>query len=139
MTLLVFTEQGFRSLVLLGNHLVNLNVNGLGCLLAVWAVERVLLVVVIAEVRQSLAHAGVSYHCVCLFGDTLKVVHGTGRYLADECLLGCTAAKNSAHLIKHLLLGGYLTLLGHVPCRAQCAATRNDGYLDERVRVLKEP
>ena len=135
----MFAQQLFGSLVLLVYHCMNLVVDGLCCLFAVRTVERVFIVVIIAQVRQFVAHACVCNHSVCLFCHTLKVVHCACGYMSDENLLGSTSAEYCTHLVKHLLLCGYLTLFGHVPCSTECPATRNNGNFNQRVGMFKEP
>ena len=59
--------------------------------------------------------------------------------MAREQLFGSASAQRGAHLVEHLFLRGNLSLLGQVPGSTQCAATRDNRYLDERVGVLQVP
>ena len=90
--------------ILLVAHLQHLIVDELGCGLRVGALELIFLVVVEADVGQRVAHADVCHHSECALCGTLKVVHGTCRYVSCAEFLGCSSSKQRAHLVEHLFL-----------------------------------
>ena len=63
--------------VLLGDLLHHLIVDNLRRSLGVWALELIFLIVVIANVWQSVAHSGVCNHSVGTLCGAFEVVHGT--------------------------------------------------------------
>ena len=101
--------------------------------------EGVLIVVVVTKVRQTFTHTCIGNHAISLFGDTLKIVHCTSRDTSDEEFLGRTSAQGCTHFVEHLLLGGNLTLFGHIPRRTECTTTGHDGNLDKGVSIFEEP
>lgn len=72
-------------------------------------------------------------------GHTLQIVQRTGRHHAEIHQLRRTAAQNGGHLVEHLLLGRDLALLGQIPCRAERLPSRNNRYLDQRIRMFEHP
>ena len=54
-------------------------------------------------------------------------------------LLGSSSTEDGAHLVEHLLLGGYLSLFGQIPCRSESLSAWYDGYLDEGVGISQVP
>ena len=93
MTVLVVSQYLLGTVVLLVDHLQHLIVHDLCGGFRIGTLELVFRVVVVADVGQLVAHAGVCYHAVGLLGGTLQIVHGTRRYVADEELLGSTSAQ----------------------------------------------
>ena len=78
MSLFMLAQYLFGSGVLLVDDAFHLFVNQLGSLLAVGALETVLIVVIVAEVGQLVAHAQVGDHTKGLLGHPLQVIHRTG-------------------------------------------------------------
>ena len=78
--------------VLLVDHLQHLLVDHLGGGVGVGALELILSVVVVADVGQLVAHAGVGNHAVGLLRGALQVVHGARGDMAYEQLLGSASA-----------------------------------------------
>ena len=125
--------------ILLGHELFDLLVNLLGRALGVGLGEVVLLVVVVAEVFQSLAHAQVGNHAVGALGDALQVVEGAAGDMAREELFGGPSGQRGAHLVEHLLLGGDAALFGQVPGGTEGLSARHDGHLDQGVGIFQQP
>ena len=84
MTFLMFGENLLGAVVLFVDNLQHLVVDNLRRSLAVWALELILLIVIIADVGQAVAHTGVSHHTEGGLGRALQVVHGTCRNGTDE-------------------------------------------------------
>ena len=140
MPLLMFQKQFLAAFILLGYKGLYLLVNEFGSLVRIGFLECILIsAAVIAQVGQFVTHAGVCNHAVGLFCDTFQVIHGTGRDMAGKEFLGGTSAQCGTHLVKHLLLGGYLTLLRQIPGCTQCTSAGYYCDLYERVGVFKEP
>ena len=139
MTFLVEEQQLLGTLVLFVDHLQHLVVHNLGRGLGVGLLEVVFLVVVVADVGQLVAHAGVGNHRVDGLSDALQVVHGTCGDMSGEEFLGSTSAQERADFVEHLFLGRNLTLFGHIPGCAEGTAAGHDGDLDQRVCMLAEP
>ncbi len=132
-------QQLFGTCILLVDHLLRLLVNQLCCVLAVRLIERILLIIIIAQVGQTVAHAGVGNHAVSLLRHALQVVHRTGRNRTHKELLSGATTQGGTHLVEHLLLRRNLTLLRQVPGSTQRTTTRHDGHLNQRVGMLQEP
>ena len=139
MTFLVFAEDVLGTIILFVNHHQHLVVHDFCRCLGIWALERIFGVVVITDVRQSFTHSCISNHAVGALGDTLKVIHGSSGYATEEKFLRCTSAKRGAHLVEHLILGGYGTLLREIPSGTQGAASWHNAHLHQWVGVLAEP
>ena len=136
---LVFDEQLFGALVLVVHDLEHLVVDDLCRRLTVRTLEGVLVIIIIADVWQLVAHAGVGYHSERGLGGTLQVVHGSRGYGTHEELLRGASAKQRANLVELLFLCRDDPFLRNVPCRAEGLATWHDGHLHERVGVSAEP
>lgn len=76
-TLTVLLENGLRTQVLVVNHLLRLAVYLLGCGLGLGLDKRVDSLVVVAEIRQSVAHSRIGNHRIDGLRRALKVVHGS--------------------------------------------------------------
>ena len=138
MSVLMLKQHTLGAFVLLCDKCLHLVVDELSGLLAIRFVE-LLLAIVVADVRQLVAHAGIGYHAVGLLGDALEVVHRAGRDVSGEELFGCAAAQYSTHLIKHLLFSCDLSLFGQVPCRTQCLSAWYDSNLNQGIGILQVP
>ena len=139
MTLLVFRQYLLRTLVLLVHHLQHLVVHNLGSSLRIRTLELVLLIVIVAQIRQFLAHTCKGHHAVCLLGGTLQVVHGTRRDATNEQLLGSTSTQQRTHLVEHGLFGLQHTLFRQIPRCSQSTTTWYDAHLHQWVGKLREP
>ena len=132
-------KQGLGTGILLGYHALHLGIY-LACgILAIGALELVLVVVVIAEIGQLVAHTHIGNHAVCLLGDAFQIVHGSGRDMAGEEFLGGTSAQGGTHLVQHLFLGGNLSFFRQIPCSTQGTSTGHYGNLHQRVGILQVP
>ncbi len=138
-SLLLLRQQGFGAGILLGYHALHFQVYLLGGVFAIWALETIFVLVIIAQVGQLVAHAHVGYHAVGLLGDALEVVHSTRGHMTREQFLGGTSAQGGTHLVEHLLLGGYLSLLGQIPRCSQGTAAGHYGDLHQGVGILQVP
>ena len=138
MTFTILKQHTLSTLILLSDERLHLVVDKLCSLFAIGFVE-LLLRVVVAQIRQAVAHTGISNHAIGLLGDTLKVVHRTGRDAPDKEFLCGTTAQDSTHLIEHLLLGCNLTLFRQIPCSTEGTTTRHNGYLHQRIGILQMP
>ena len=127
------------TLILLVDHLQHLFVYHLCRLSRVRLGEGIFVVVIIAHVRQFLAHAVISYHALRHLGSPLQVVHRTSRDMTSEEFLGSPASHERAHLVEKLLLGSQLALLWQIPCSTEGSASWHDAHLHERVGMLAEP
>ena len=139
MTLFVFGEDLFGAFILLVDDLEHLVVNDLRSCLAVRTLERILIVIIIADVGQAVAHTRVSYHTKGSLRAALQVVHGTRRDRAYEKLLRSPSAEERTDLVELLLLGCDNTLLRNVPSSAKRLTTRHDGDFNQRVGIFAEP
>ena len=137
--LLVLGEYLLGAVILLVYHLEHLLVYELGGAVGVGPLELVFLVVVVADVGQPVAHAGVGYHAVGALRGALQVVHGSRGDVPREEFLGGASSEQGAHLVEHLLLGGDLPLLGQVPGGSQGLSAGHDAHLHQGVGVLAEP
>ena len=139
MPLLVFGEDALRTVILFGNHAEHLVVHNLSRRFGVRFLEAPLIVVVIADVGEFVAHSGVGNHAVHALCHTLQVVDGARGDMSREEFLGSPAAEQRANLVEHSLLCRNLPLFRHIPRRAECPATRHDRHLNQRVGVFGEP
>ena len=136
----MFVQQLLRAGILPGNHVLHPLVNQLCGPFAVRPVEHIFFAtVVVAQVRQLLAHARIGNHPVGLLRHALQVVHGPRGDMADEQFLGSPSAQRGAHLVQHLLLRGNLPFFGQVPGSSQGPSARHDGHLDQRVGMFQKP
>ena len=136
---LVLGQNLFGTLILLAHHLQHLVVDDFGRRLRIGTLELILRIIIIAQVGQTVAHAGIGYHAVGLLGGALQVVHGACRDMSHEEFLGSTAAEQRAHLVEHGLLGLQHTLFGQIPGGTESLASGHDGDLHQRVGKLGEP
>ena len=139
MALTVLLKQLLGTGILLVDHLEHFVVDNLCGGFGVGALELILLVVVVADVGQLVAHSGVGYHAVGALGGPLEVVHSAGGDVSREEFFGGTSSEQRTELVEHLLLGGYLPLFGQVPCGSESLTARHDAHLYERVGIAAEP
>ena len=137
----VFFQQSLGALVLLGYDARHLFVDKACALVAVGLRETVFLPrrVVVADVRQAVAHAVVDDHGVGLLGDAFKVVGGACGDAAEEQLFGGAASEGGAHLVEKSLFWCYLALFGQIPGCAESFSARNYGDLYQWVGIAQEP
>ena len=74
MPLLMLQEYVLGPFILLVDHLEHLVVDDLGGGVTIGALELIVLIVV-ADIGQLVAHASVSNHAICTLGSPLQVVH----------------------------------------------------------------
>ncbi len=70
----------------------------------------IFLIVVVADVRQSVAHTCISNHTESTLRGMLQVVHGTCRDMTREEFLWSLPPKRAHIFVEHLLLGSDLLL-----------------------------
>ena len=138
-TILMLFQNFLGTVVLLVYHLQHLIVHNLGGCFRVGTLELILLVVVIAQVGQTVAHAGIGHHAVSTLCGTLQVVHGSGGYVSGEELLCSASSQERAHLVKHLLLGGDGPFFWQIPCCAECLTAGHDAHFYQWIGVFAEP
>ena len=95
--------------------------------------------VVEAEVAHLVGHAVVLDHGVGHLGQALQVVQRAGGRLSVKDFLRHAASDQRAHLVHHLALRVQLMLLGQIPGCAQGVSARDEGDLEERACVRKQP
>ena len=93
MSLAVLLEYLLSACILVVDHLEYLVVHNLCRCLRVGTLELILLLVVIADIGQSVTHAGIGYHAVSRLGSALQVVHSSCRYMSGEEFLGSTSTQ----------------------------------------------
>ena len=86
-------EDFLGTIILLVDHAQHLIIHDLRRRLRIRFLELVLGIIVVADVRQLITHAGEGNHAVGLLGGALQIVHGTSGDTANEELLSCTASK----------------------------------------------
>ena len=132
-------EQLLGAFVLFVDHLQHFVVDHLCRSLRIGTLELILLVVVVADVGQTIAHAGIDNHSESTLRGAFQVVHGSRGNVTSEQFLGSTATQQGTHLVEHLLLSGDLALFRQIPSGTKCLATRHNADLYQWVGKFAEP
>ena len=93
MSLAVLLKDSFGACILVINHLQHLIVDCLCSGLRVRTLELIFIVIIVANVRQAVAHTGVCHHSECRLSGTLEVVHGSSGYMTGEEFLSGASSE----------------------------------------------
>ena len=138
-TFLMFGQNLLSSSIFVVDEFQHLVVDNLSGSFRIRTLELIFLIVVVADVRQSVAHTCISNHTESTLCGTLQVVHGTCRDMTCEEFLGSSTTQEGTHLVEHLLLCSDLSLFWHIPCSSKRLSTRHDAHLNQRISILAEP